>query len=182
MYLYLTSRYPWNTKYCNEAGQAMYKVDSQNLTLGARTMTVSKITPPVQEENLDFNDEAVFRDQFTYLGEIEYRYHSFNPSRIKYNGQDQPVSTFFSKYTFYSRERTFTGADGREYSWKLNQRVCKLFIKGTETLVAAFHRKRFGFFVEPRPASLEIMPEGEHMIDLIVLTFIYVEKLRKDKE
>lgn len=32
------------------------------------------------------------------------------------------------------------------------------------------------------PSSLEIFPAGAHMVDLIVVTFVYVEKLRKERE
>jgi len=34
---------------------------------------------------------------------------------------------------------------------------------------------------EPHPASLEIFPEGQHMLDLIIVTFIFVDKLRDKK-
>lgn len=35
---------------------------------------------------------------------------------------------------------------------------------------------------ESRPAYLEIFGEGEYMMDLIVMTFVYMEKLRIEKE
>ena len=59
----------------------------------------------------------------------------------------------------------------------------KLYTKdASKTLVAAFHRRRLGIIGDARPASLEICPQGQHMVDLIVVTFIFVEKLRSDKE
>ncbi|KIM69863.1 hypothetical protein SCLCIDRAFT_1207138 [Scleroderma citrinum Foug A] len=36
--------------------------------------------------------------------------------------------------------------------------------------------------VKSTKPCLEISPEIEHMLDLVILTFIYVEKLRMDKE
>jgi hypothetical protein len=48
--------------------------------------------------------------------------------------------------------------------------------------VARFHRKSLGIFRKARKASLEIFPTGEHIVDAIMVTFIYVEKLRKDRE
>lgn len=48
--------------------------------------------------------------------------------------------------------------------------------------VARYHRANLGVIGKRSSAFLEITPEGEHMLDLIILTFIYVEKLRKDKE
>ena len=58
----------------------------------------------------------------------------------------------------------------------------QLYLKDpSKLLVASYHRrKRKRCFTEeePRPGSLEIFPEGLHMVDLIVITFIYVDKLR----
>ena len=53
---------------------------------------------------------------------------------------------------------------------------------GKEARVAVYHRRRLGVVTDARSASLEIFAEGEHMIDLIVVTFLYIEKLRKDRE
>jgi hypothetical protein len=53
---------------------------------------------------------------------------------------------------------------------------------GTKALVANFHTKSFGIIGDARPACLEILPIGEDMVDTILVTFIYIEKKRKDKE
>jgi hypothetical protein len=53
---------------------------------------------------------------------------------------------------------------------------------GMETRVAVYHRRRLGVVMDARPASLNIFAGGEHMIDLSVVTFVYIEKLRKDRE
>ena len=50
---------------------------------------------------------------------------------------------------------------------------------GSDKRVASYHRRRSK---DPQPTSLEILPEGEHMVDLILVTFVYVEKIRKDRE
>ena len=51
-----------------------------------------------------------------------------------------------------------------------------------KTPVACFHRRQFGIIGDARPASLEIFTAGKDMVDLIVVTGVYVEKLRKAKE
>ena len=51
-----------------------------------------------------------------------------------------------------------------------------------KTPVARFHRRRLGIIGASRPASLEIFGAGKDMVDLIVVTGVYMEKLRKDKE
>jgi hypothetical protein len=61
--------------------------------------------------------------------------------------------------------------------------ISQLFLNDPSmTPVATFHRKHRGIFSDKRPASLEVFPPGEHMVDLILITFIYMEKLRKDSE
>lgn len=48
--------------------------------------------------------------------------------------------------------------------------------------VARYHPRRLGLLWSNKSdASLEIFPAGEHMMDLIVVTFIYIEKVRRDK-
>jgi len=59
----------------------------------------------------------------------------------------------------------------------------QLFLNDTAKMpVAVFHRKRLGILRTARPASLEIFPVGEAIADIIIVTFIYMEKMRKDRE
>jgi hypothetical protein len=51
-----------------------------------------------------------------------------------------------------------------------------------KTPVALFHPKCFGIIGKKRPAYLEIFPAGEDIMDTILPTFLYVEKMRKDRE
>ena len=47
-------------------------------------------------------------------------------------------------------------------------------------LVASYHRRKRNlcFIEDPLPVSLEILPQGHHMVVLIVVTPIFVDKLR----
>jgi hypothetical protein len=51
-----------------------------------------------------------------------------------------------------------------------------------KTMVARFSRRNLGIIGTRHPATLEITPAGEHIVETILVTFIYIEKLRKDKE
>jgi hypothetical protein len=63
-----------------------------------------------------------------------------------------------------------------------NHSISQLFLNDpSETPVATFHCKQRGFFTQKRPASVEIFPPGEHMVELILVTLLYAEKLRQDK-
>ena len=99
--------------------------------------------------------------------------------------------------------RIFTGPDGKEYRWKLANTkpvVCitssryllstqaapqfQLYTNDdTNTHVAKFHQKDIiSITPNAKRATLEIYPAGEHMVDLIVVSLVYVEKLRRDRE
>ena len=49
-----------------------------------------------------------------------------------------------------------------------------------QTHVAKFHQQDFiSITPKAKAATLEIFPAGEHMVDLIVVTLVYIEKLRR---
>ena len=50
------------------------------------------------------------------------------------------------------------------------------------TEVARYHEGTLGIVGPKQMPRLEVDPSVEHMLDLIVLTFLYVEKLRGDME
>lgn len=49
-------------------------------------------------------------------------------------------------------------------------------------IIARFHRQQFGIIGKASKASLEITPIGEHVRDMIVVTFVYVELLRRKRQ
>jgi len=51
-----------------------------------------------------------------------------------------------------------------------------------KTPVARFHHGRWGIIGAARPPLLEIFAAGKDMVDLIVVTGVYMEKLRQDQD
>lgn len=98
------------------------------------------------------------------------------------------------------RNRIFSGPDGREYKWELREtkpEVRYLYLPcaksplnhiqlylhdGSNRLIAKYHRPHGGVISTAVLGSLEIFPPGDEVVDLIVTTFIYLEKLRKDRD
>jgi hypothetical protein len=50
------------------------------------------------------------------------------------------------------------------------------------TPIARTHRRCYGILGKRRKATLEVYPAGLHMLDLIIVTFVYVEHVRRDRE
>lgn len=101
----------------------------------------------------------------------------------------------------------FQGSDGHEYKWKLGKMVdssapyvCNMRGSSVSLIVvymllqlvrhdnmekeriAVFTPKSGLFSSSNHPALLEVSPEGYPIMDEIVLTFIYVEEKRRERE
>ncbi|KAF8352171.1 hypothetical protein F5887DRAFT_1068518 [Amanita rubescens] len=139
------------------------------------------------DDDVDADDvgleDAELRERFAHLAEIKF--NKITSSVMRYRGEEFKTSEFFTKKElgWFGRHRAFTGPDGLEYKWILGFRVPELVRQDVaRTPVARFHRRRLGVFGKARQASLEIFPEGMHMVDLILVTFVYAQKIRNDAE
>jgi len=184
----LSSGNPWNAIYRTPEGEVVYKVKSTTPTLAGRDIKISRVVPSFVNNQVAPKGEEVkkLEDAFAHLATVEYR--TIRSSRIRMGDLDvttNGTNGYFKENGrgFFGRNRIFTGPDGEEYIWKLGQKRCKLFVNDSaKTPVAYFHRRKLGIIGAARPASLEIFTAGKDMVDLIVVTGVYVEKLRKAKE
>jgi len=96
----------------------------------------------------------------------------------------------------------FTGPDGVQYRWALGafgmnypkvsvflvsplssalNHVVKLVTADEKkTVVAEFHRAHY--FTKKQKARLEVQPAGMNILDYIVLTFVFAENKRRERE
>ncbi|KAF9463416.1 hypothetical protein BDZ94DRAFT_1258742 [Collybia nuda] len=182
MNLYLSDRSPLNSKFRTEAGQIIYKVDTP-IRFTTRVSTITKVIPNDVIPLQDTGNEVDMRDRFALLALIEHKPRA--SSVIKLGDVETETLKYFRKEGWgpYGRHRAFTGPDGKEYKWLLEKYISKLIINDeVQTLVAQFHRKNLGIIGKAQPAWLEITDAGRSIIDTILVTFIYIEKMRKDKE
>ncbi|KAG1826815.1 uncharacterized protein BJ212DRAFT_1308437 [Suillus subaureus] len=171
--LTLSTEHVRNTVITNEQGQIVYKTETPFRLAGVRTTTILKIKPN--------DDQYHMQDQFDVLGEIEW--HTFASSKFRYGGTEVETKKFIPKRGLLGRKRVFVGPDGCSYRWDLQYRVVVLSRDdASRTEVARFHRATLGIVGRKRKATLEVSPEVAHMMDTVIMTFTYVEKLRKDKE
>lgn len=66
----------------------------------------------------------------------------------------------------------------------MNEFDTRQFVRddGEETVLAKFLDRTLGIIGPASPASFEIFPAGEEIMDYIFVTFLYVEKVRRDRK
>jgi len=164
-----------NTNFCNLEGQVIYKSVTPGSVLSTnRTTTISKIVPNT------LHDDMV--DEFTELAAIEW--HISMSSRLKYHEIELPMKDFMPSEGVWGQYRVFTAlTDGRSFRWTLGIWTSTLELDdSSKTPVARSHRSDIGILGKPRQARLEIFHGFEDLVDIILITFIFVEKLRKERE
>ncbi|KAF5387170.1 hypothetical protein D9615_002093 [Tricholomella constricta] len=191
MHLYLSTRSPLNSVFSTAEGQALYKVETP-MAAGTRTSTISCIVPNDIPQHHSAHTVSM-QNRFGHLAQVEH--NVISSSILRFGGNEFATKDYFRKVgwgplcrarfekLWVDRHRVFTGPDGREYKWELLSYNSQLVTNDDKkTLVARFHRASLGIIGKARPASFEISPTGEHMVQDILITFIYIEKIRKDME
>ncbi|KZP12618.1 hypothetical protein FIBSPDRAFT_870138 [Athelia psychrophila] len=176
MDLYLTNHAnARNTKFCNEAGQVLYKSETPGSCLSHnRTTKISKVIPHDSPEDMT--------DLFADLAAIEW--HRLGSSVLTYGGFKQSMKEFMPSKGIFAQHRVFTPPrDDRSFRWTLGMWTCSLILDdGSKTPVAESHRSNTGVLGKPREARLEIFSGFEHLADVILIGYVFVEKLRKERE
>lgn len=177
----LTTGDPCNANYCLTSGdvtQVIYRTHSP-FRFKNPVATIEKIVLPQNHE-----DVVDMQDEFSLSARIEFNVWRPHKSRVAL-GYGVPRSTdeIFRPggWGWYGVDYLCTGpSDGREYKWRVYRKKVTLFLNSTpKILVAKFHRRHRR---PPRQASFEILEEGVHMVDFIVMGFVYMELLRKERD
>ncbi|PPQ88141.1 hypothetical protein CVT25_004897 [Psilocybe cyanescens] len=137
--------------------------------------------------------ETELQISFKKVSEIEF--HAISSTIIRHGGSELKTSEFFKKegWAWYGGNRIFTGPDKKQYIWKMGSSISELFLQNTDFsekkgkahvpfLIARYYSPRHSVHHEKIPASLEIFKAGEHMTELILITFIYIEEMRRQRQ
>ncbi|KDQ49654.1 hypothetical protein JAAARDRAFT_42673 [Jaapia argillacea MUCL 33604] len=118
------------------------------------------------------------------VGRINW--HRHHRSQMVFGGRTFEVNSFLQKTGFVGRgNRIWLGPDGQEYMWNVDNSPTTLILNdGSGTVVACFTRGslRLPWMKQKRPACLQIRPNGFHMVDLILLTFVYAEQKKREHD
>jgi len=163
-----------NSVYTNESGQAVYKASTPRVLTG-HTTTVSRVLPP------DLPGGDGLEERFGHLATIK---HFVGRAIISYGGAEIKTGDHFKKVGALWRDKACTGPDGKAYKWRIRRHWGCEFVRddGEEAVLAKFLDKKLGIIGPASPASLEIFPAGDEIMDYIFVMFLYVEKVRRDRK
>ncbi|XP_006458730.1 hypothetical protein AGABI2DRAFT_115753 [Agaricus bisporus var. bisporus H97] len=164
MRLILSSHDPRDSDYSTDAGQVIYKVNKS----GPSVTTLRK---------------AVNNDHFAQYAVVEF--HTFRSTRFRFQNRDVSVEDHLRKEGWFSPRWVFRAADNREYYWKLDGSYLEMFRNdGSKKVVVRYreHKSSFGPFITGRPASLEVADTCVAILDDIIMTYIYCQQQRKQRQ
>ncbi|EKM56111.1 uncharacterized protein PHACADRAFT_184816 [Phanerochaete carnosa HHB-10118-sp] len=157
---------PLKTELSTPDGRVLYSV-STPFKLSNCTTKILKYTP----------NDGVPEPSGSMQEVARINWHSIHPTRIIYNGQIMEVDKFLPRAGRFTDSRTFVGPDGRTYKWELS-RAWHLDVDGEQpTTVVKYH---YDNIFTRKKARLEVDASALDILDLIVVTWIYMEKTLRD--
>jgi len=146
-----------------ETGRPLYEIDTPR-SLGDGMTTIRRV-----------DDKGV-------VAQVDWK--SFGSDMLQFSGgASTKVGSFLSKEGTLSSSRVFVAPNGVEYKWKMEGNRCVMLDSQTREIAAESHRKKYGFFSgNSRPLNLDVTKEAVEFLDLVLLTFIIMEKKRRDLE
>ncbi|KIK64377.1 hypothetical protein GYMLUDRAFT_39922 [Collybiopsis luxurians FD-317 M1] len=174
-----------NNTWYDDEGYTVYTCHTPFRVSPHRTTTISKSVREVNNDDTgnDQNSEtpSVDRTNIIYLAQIDWNIIKSSKMRFgsgRFSGREIEAKEYIKKegWSLYGRNCTFTGEDGKKYKWRIVGLNPELILNDTsETPVALFHRET----LSTKSSHLEVFPTGQHMVDEIFVTFIYIEQLRR---
>ncbi|KAJ7585092.1 hypothetical protein C8J56DRAFT_142217 [Mycena floridula] len=196
MNLYVTGPSFANGDYSDDSGHVIYRVHTPFKVPGMTTSITREIPSGTDardtslqvdgESALDAADHRVnelLAGRFAHLAQIDWKVMDHSLSKIRYGGEEFTPRQFFTKGTHSSwglKDRVFCAPDGQKYRWVLGPHVPSLF-RDDGTPIAKYHRPKPTLFGKHKTdkVRLEIFAEGKDMADLIIVTFVCIEKIRR---
>ncbi|KAM6493929.1 hypothetical protein JOM56_010290 [Amanita muscaria] len=175
-----------NCSYVNADGQVIYIVETPDSDRFKKVSTVKRSEKGIVIHYA--HRPGPSSDNFTDVGEIAFNASTsssliqfggasiYSRSLIRLGGREYETSRFFSKVGL-KNDLGFTGPDSVDYKWMFGDNALELVRRNADkTLIALFHPESLGSFDKPRSAALEVFSGGMHMVDLIVVTYIFAQK------
>ncbi|KAA1471311.1 hypothetical protein DENSPDRAFT_880375 [Dentipellis sp. KUC8613] len=191
----LTTRAILNTVLRDDHGEPRYRIETSFEHTRENETTISRFLPetgtsgtknppaPSVKGNTAEETDILLRS----LSEQEFakiEWHRFHPTVFKWAGKTVEIDSYMPYSNTVMTKRAFTATDGKSYVWKLGTVRSSLTRNDgtTETPIATYHRGFFGLMGKTDKPYLEISSEGLNILDEIVVTFVYIERRRQQRE
>ncbi|KAI9570680.1 hypothetical protein HD554DRAFT_2018052 [Boletus coccyginus] len=148
-----------NSEISDEQGHILYSVSTPRASKRITTITKYRWSGPNNVSET--------------MATIEW--HALKGTLIRFNGNEIQADAMLGK----RRGRYFVGPDKRNYKWKLESTHC--WLAESNVALARFHKKNFGIRKQSHPPYLDVSPAVRHMLDHVILTYVYVESLRRER-
>ncbi|PPR05590.1 hypothetical protein CVT24_002821 [Panaeolus cyanescens] len=187
MLLTLDTNNPWDATYTDESGRVIYRCEASSaFTLSNRQFKLYRAIPPTGQMQL--------------VGQVDYDSWSRTKSKISLVGSGAGTEVLGgeardlfaktgSRWARYGRAQTFTAPDGRAYTWMFGNRSCTLHQSHASNIgtdpsrpVVKFKQRSLRLFSKSRPAEIEVATGYEGLLDVFLLTLIFLEKVKREKE
>jgi len=108
----------------------------------------------------------------------------FEDTVFKFGGREVKLGEYLPKLKAWQRTRIFTAGNGKKYAWASRALVCWLRRNDdSREVVVRKHRRTFGIGSgDAHYAWLEINPELIPILDEIVMSFVYIERRRQQRD
>ncbi|KAF9793509.1 hypothetical protein BJ322DRAFT_1035109 [Thelephora terrestris] len=192
------------------SGHAKYQIDTPRRI--ARRMTRIKKLDSTEQYPIHLSDaDSDSDDDVTVIGESESKkgmddgeeedeamtevpeasddvariyWNWFSSDKIVFQGKITTRSEFLPKCGKMKGSFVFTGPDGVQYRWAmgaLGMNYPKLVTADEKKeVIAEFHRAHY--ITKRKKARIEVQLAGMGMLDYIVLTFVFAEEKRRERE
>jgi len=153
-----------NSDISDERGHVLYSVSTPRASKRTTTITKYRWSGPSSVPET--------------MATIEW--HELKGTLIRFNGDEIKADILLGKRR-WSNGRYFVGPDKRCYKWKIESAYCWMKLAESGVPLARFHRKNFGIRKQSHPPYLDVSLEVVRMLDHVILTYVYVESLRRER-
>jgi len=184
--LRLSRNSPIKTTVTDSDGRLLYVISTPHCW-NRRTTTISRPsetsgqTASYDVEEIESELAAASSGNIEELARIHW--HHFRSSILVYQGQIQDFGDLMQSRGILKRTRILQGPDGQSYRWKMGWVSCRLEFNDSSKkpeVVAQFHRYKYIF--NKKQAELEVEDSVKNILDWVVITWIFIERRRRDME
>ncbi|TFK64532.1 hypothetical protein BDN72DRAFT_774449 [Pluteus cervinus] len=175
MELFLLQNDPSHTKYSTSDGRVVYNTE---------TISPSHLLPSITSVTRYLRNANSGIDSPVEVGHIEHQAGRGTSLRLSWGEYAElRLIVFPATEEDNGRSWIFVGPNDQSYKWQILFKYPVLLTNdNSRTPIARYHRAKLGIISRSRRGSLEILPAGADIADIVVVTFVSFMKQRGSLE